>query len=74
VRDKKLNGRTERNTLTAFVLLMLVWAAGSYLAAGCGRAKGNQLSAQEVGAPNADVRCYAVLEDGRAVGGNCLGK
>lgn len=56
-----------------FVFTLIAVALWSFGQA-CAPSKAGTLSAQEIAAPNPDVRCYAVLEDGKAVGGNCVPK
>lgn len=38
----------------------------------CARAGASGISAQDVNPPASDVRCFAIIQDGRAVGGNCI--
>jgi hypothetical protein len=54
------------------VLLILVAAALSMKATGCGIAPavGSGAYAEEIPGPGG-VRCFAIYQDGRAVGGNC---
>lgn len=56
-----------RLLLRSVTVLGLVIFANS-----CSPASGSGVIAQEVSPPSSGVRCFAILQDGKAVGGNCV--
>lgn len=51
-----------------FILICVLAAVVS----GCGVVKAGGVSAQQVPGPGGGVTCYAIMQDGQAVGGNCI--
>lgn len=49
----------------------LILVFGMVALSGCGDSKASVTQAIEISGP-AGVRCFAIQEDGRSVGGNCI--
>lgn len=76
IAEIELASSPRRNPRTVRVIAATLAVVGlalilTALASSCGGAAAQHVRAEEIEGP-AGVRCFAIVQDGQAVGGNCL--